>query len=135
MSFENPETWWMAARAIVLLAAFGTFAWALLAQRRDTASGFAQLAAQHAQALTEINRLALELSSMNEQVRELTLPSPVTSRRLVTADPAPAALPPVTQPQVQTRGYDMAIRMARGGASIDDIVANCGTTHSEARLL
>jgi hypothetical protein len=29
----------------------------------------------------------------------------------------------------------MAIRMARGGASIEEIVASCGTTRSEARLL
>ena len=33
------------------------------------------------------------------------------------------------------RGYEMAIRMARGGASIDEIVAGCGTTRAEARLL
>ena len=33
------------------------------------------------------------------------------------------------------RGYEMAIRMARGGATIEEIVASCGTTRSEARLL
>jgi hypothetical protein len=29
----------------------------------------------------------------------------------------------------------MAIRMARAGATLEDIVASCGTTRSEARLL
>jgi hypothetical protein len=29
----------------------------------------------------------------------------------------------------------MAIRMARAGASVDEIVGSCGTTRSEARLL
>jgi hypothetical protein len=136
MSFENPETWWLAARAAVIIAAFLAFARALLAMRRDTALNFAQLAAQNAQALAEIHQLSERIGVLNEQVRELTLPSPVTSRRLQAVEPAPAPTPPppasVTPP---VRGYEMAIRMARGGASIEEIVMSCGTTRAEARLL
>ena len=36
---------------------------------------------------------------------------------------------------VNTRGYETAIRMARSGASVDEIVASCGTTRAEAKLL
>jgi hypothetical protein len=46
--------------------------------------------------------------------------------------PAPLPLASATTP---VRGYEMAIRMARGGATIEEIVAGCGTTRAEARLL
>ena len=56
MSLENPETWFMILRTVLLLAAFGAFAWALRASRRDAAMSFLRLSAQHAQALTEIQQ-------------------------------------------------------------------------------
>jgi hypothetical protein len=73
--------------------------------------------------------------ALAEQVRELSLPSPVTSRRLAAAAPPPPPPAPMPSASSQGRGYDMAIRMARGGATIEDIVASCGTTRAEARLL
>jgi hypothetical protein len=132
MSLENPETWFMALRTGLLLAAFTAFAWALITSRRDAAMSFLRLSAQHAQALNEIQQLAAQLKELSAQVHELSLPAPVVAPR-----PAPAAPPPVI-PSITpsgARGYEMAIRMARGGASIDEIVASCGTTRSEARLL
>jgi len=36
---------------------------------------------------------------------------------------------------MNSRGYETAIRMARSGASVDEIVASCGTTRAEAKLL
>ena len=131
MSFENPETWLLGLRTALLLAAFAGFAWALLAARRDTAINFLRLSAQHAQALNEIQQLSADLKELAGVVHELSLPSP-----MVTPRPAPAPAPAV--PSITpsgARGYEMAIRMARGGASIDEIVASCGTTRSEARLL
>ena len=133
MTIENPETWLLALRAVLLLAAFAGFAWALLASRRDTALNFLRLSGQHTQALNEIQQLSVQLNELTAQVRDLSLPSP-----MVTPRPVPAPVPP---PQVASitpsgaRGYEMAIRMARGGASIDEIVTSCGTTRSEARLL
>jgi hypothetical protein len=139
MSFENPETWWLAARAAVIIAAFLAFARALLAMRRDSALNFAQLAAQsaalNAQALAEIHQLSEKLAVLNEQVRELTLPSPVASHRLQAVEPAAAPAHPAATVTPPVRGYEMAIRMARGGASIEEIVTSCGTTRAEARLL
>ena len=65
------------------------------------------------------------------QVHDLSLPSPiVTPRAEPVAAPAVSSITPRG-----ARGYEMAIRMARSGASIEEIVASCGTTRSEARLL
>jgi hypothetical protein len=132
MSLENPETWFTLLRTGLLVAAFAAFAWALIASRRDASMSFLRLSAHHAHALNEIQQLAVQLSKLSAQVHDLSLPAP-----MVTSRPAPAAPPPVVASITPSgaRGYEMAIRMARGGASIDEIVASCGTTRSEARLL
>jgi Protein of unknown function (DUF2802) len=131
MTIENPETWLLGLRAVLLLAAFAAFAWALIASRRDSALNFRRLSAQTEQALTEIKHLAEKLTALGGQVHELSLPSPMASR------PAPASepLPQASVAPSGSRGYETAIRMARGGASIDEIVGSCGTTRAEARLL
>jgi len=133
MSIENYETVLLGLRAALLLAAFAGFAWALLASRRDAARNFARLSAQHDLALTEIQRLSEKLGELAGQVHELSLPSPMVSRQAPTPAPAPSAQPSITPSGA--RGYEMAIRMARAGASIEEIVASCGTTRAEARLL
>jgi hypothetical protein len=136
MSIENYETVLLGLRAALLLTAFAGFAWALLASRRDSARNFARLSAQHDQALTEIQRLAEKLNELAGVVHDLSLPSPMVARPA--AAPAASPMPPVQQANITpsgARGYEMAIRMARGGASIDEIVASCGTTRAEARLL
>ena len=131
MTIENPETWLLGLRAALLLAAFAGFAWALLASRRDSARAFARLFAQADQAAIEIHRLAEKLTELGGQVHQLSLPSPMVSRPV----PEPAPSPPPPSVVQGSRGYEMAIRMARGGASIDEIVGSCGTTRAEARLL
>jgi hypothetical protein len=133
MTFENSETWWLALRAGLLLAAFAGFAWALLASRRDTALGFLRLSTQHAQTLSEMQQLSTQLQELTAQVRDLSLPSPMVTRPAPTPAPAAPAVSSITPSGA--RGYEMAIRMARGGASIEEIVSSCGTTRSEARLL
>ncbi|MEO8065109.1 MAG: DUF2802 domain-containing protein [Pseudomonadota bacterium] len=133
MSIQNYETVLLGLRAALLLAAFSGFAWALLASRREIARNFARLSAQHDQALNEIRGLAEKLTELAGQVHELSLPSPMVSRQAPVAAPAPPPQSSITPSGA--RGYEMAIRMARGGASIDEIVASCGTTRAEARLL
>jgi hypothetical protein len=136
MSLDNLDFWWL-MRGAILVAAFLAFAWSLMAARRDAAAAFTRLASQHEQAIAEIRRLSEKVSELAEQVRELSLPSPITSRRLAAAAPPPPPPPPAAVPSASSngRGYEMAIRMARGGATIDEIVESCGTTRSEARLL
>ena len=52
------------------------------------------------------------------------------------ARPVPdAGRAPRTSPSANTRGYETAIRMARSGATVEEIVASCGTTRAEAKLL
>jgi hypothetical protein len=136
MSIENYETVLLGLRAALLLAAFAGFSWALLASRRDSARDFARLSAQHDQSLNEIQRLSEKLTELAAVVHDLSLPSPMVSRPAAAPTPAPA--PAAPQPSITpsgARGYEMAIRMARGGASIEEIVASCGTTRAEARLL
>jgi hypothetical protein len=133
MNFEISETWWLVLRAGLLLTAFAGFAWALLVARRDTALGFLRLSTQHTQALNEIQQLTAEIQQLAEQVRDLSLPSPMVTRPVPA--PAPASAPVSSITPSGARGYEMAIRMARGGATIEEIVASCGTTRSEARLL
>ncbi|MBC8026681.1 MAG: DUF2802 domain-containing protein [Steroidobacteraceae bacterium] len=136
MSFDNLDTWWLLLRSAILVAAFLAFAWALLAQRRDASSSFMRLASQHDQAIAEIHRLAEKISELAAQVHDLSLPSPMTSQRLAAVAPSPPP-PPTPLPGASShgRGYEMAIRMARGGATVEDIVASCGTPRAEARLL
>jgi hypothetical protein len=141
MSFESPDSWWLILRSAVLVAAFLGFGWALLVSRRDTSQALSQLAQLQMQTLGEIQRINARLGELDEQVRQLALPSPVASHRLAPAAPPPPAPAPVLAPlplasaTTPVRGYEMAIRMARGGASIEEIVAGCGTTRAEARLL
>ncbi len=131
MSLTDPDTWWLVLRSLVLLSAFGAFAWALLVARRDTAIQFAQLAQQHAHALAQIRQLSAQLGEIQAQVHDLSLPSPmVTPRPTASAPPAPLASSPPP-----TRGYEMAIRMARNGASVEEIATSCGVPRAEARLL
>ncbi len=130
MSLANPDTWWLVLRSLVLLAAFGVFARALLGARRDAALQFAQLTQQHAHALAEIRQLSAQIGEIQAQVHDLSLPSPMVMPRPSAPPPPPvASLPP------PARGYEMAIRMARGGASVEEIAAACGVPRAEARLL
>jgi hypothetical protein len=135
MSFEIPDSWLSAVRIALLIAAFAGFAWALLASKRDMAINFMNLSAQHAHALNEIQQLAGELRELTAQVRDLSLPSPIIARPAPVPAPAPAPAPIASITPSGARGYEMAIRMARSGATIEEIVASCGTTRSEARLL
>jgi hypothetical protein len=129
MTFENPETWWLVVRTALMLCTFGAFAWALLASRREAAMNFLRLSAQESRTQAEIQQLSVQLTELLAQVRDLSLPSP-----MVTPRPEPTPVVAAITPS-GARGYEMAIRMARGGASIEEIVASCGTTRSEARLL
>jgi aminoglycoside N3'-acetyltransferase len=116
-------------RALLLLAAFAGFAWALVSARRQAAQSNAQLAARLEAALGEIHKLSGQVTALGCTIESLgTRLHQAEAQRPVPA-PAPAAA------SVNTRGYETAIRMARSGASVDEIVASCGTTRAEAKLL
>ena len=121
--------WMYGLRALLLLAAFAGFAWALVSARRQTAQNNAQLSARLETALGEIRKLSGQVTELGGTLESL-------GTRLQQADaqrPAPAPAPAAAS--VNTRGYETAIRMARSGASVEEIVASCGTTRAEAKLL
>ena len=118
MHFELLD-WMYSLRALLLLAAFAGFAWALVSARRQTAQNNAQLCARLETALGEIRKLSGQVTELGGTLESL-------GTRLAQADaqrPVPAP-PPAA-----------AIRMARSGASVEEIVASCGTTRAEAKLL
>jgi hypothetical protein len=128
MHFELLD-WIYGLRTLLLLAAFACFAWALVSARRQAAQSHAQLAARLETALGEIRRMSGQVIALGGTIESL-------GARLQQASaqrPAPAPAPAATS--VNTRGYETAIRMARSGASVEEIVASCGTTRAEAKLL
>ena len=127
-------------RTALLLGAFAVFAWALVSARRQAAEAHAQLAARLETALGEIRRLSGQVVTLGGSIESL-------ATQLIQAQ-AQAQAQVQVQAQVQapaprqassaganTRGYETAIRMARGGSSVEEIVASCGTTRAEAKLL
>jgi len=130
------DSWIYALRAVLLLAAFAGFAWALLSARRQAAEANALLAARLDASLIEIRRLSGQLIVLGGSIESLgtrvvQAQAQAEAQAKVQA-PAPRPAPAAA---ANTRGYETAIRMARSGASVEEIVASCGTTRAEAKLL
>ncbi len=109
-----------------------------MSARRQAAEANAQIAARLETALGEIRKLSGQVIALGGSIETL-------GTRLIQAQ---ARLRPRHRPEpgsgagcapaprrVNTRGYETAIRMARSGASVEEIVASCGTTRAEAKLL
>jgi hypothetical protein len=121
------EFWVSAARALLLVAAFTGFAWALLRTRRESAE---QLDRVHA-AQRELAMHSRVLADRMTALATLVAALPQRSEQPAVEAPRPA---PRREPS-QTRSYETAKRLARSGATIDEIVATCGVAGTEARLL
>jgi hypothetical protein len=118
-----------AARALVLLSAFGALGWALMRMRRESAEHLERI--QHAQ-----RDLVAQTHALSERVAALSvLVAAMPRRPEPAAEPAPP--PRVTTPRRDNGppSYETAKRMARSGASVEEIVATCGMAGTEARLL
>jgi hypothetical protein len=131
MHFE-PDSWIFGLRTVLLLAAFAGFAWALISARRQSEQASALVAARLETALGEIRRLSGQVIALGGSVELLA--THLTQQAQV-QPPAPAPRPAPPAASGHTRGYETAIRMARGGSSVEEIVASCGTTRAEAKLL
>ena len=121
--------WIHNARALLLLGAFAGFAWALVSSRRQAQRANEQLAARLDAALGEIRKLSGQLVTLGDTIESVGS----RVREAAVQRPAPVAAP--ASPPFKTRGYETAIRLARSGASVEEIVASCGTTRAEAKLL
>jgi len=128
-------------RTVMLLLAFAGFGWAMLSARRQSAEAHAQLAARLETALGEIRRLSGQMIALGASVESvgarITQVANEQAQAQVKAQAQAQSAPRAAASNggINTRGYETAIRMARSGSSIEEIVANCGTTRAEAKLL
>jgi hypothetical protein len=133
MHFEFSDWFIYALRASLLLAAFAGFSWALISSRRQAEQSSAHVAARLETALGEIRKLSGQVVALSVVVESIGTQLARAQAQASTPVPAPrAAHSPAS---ANTRGYETAIRMARSGASVEEIVASCGTTRAEAKLL
>jgi len=123
-------TWLTATRAIVIFAAFLVFAWALRRQRREFAGQLDRILAAQQQARAETHALAEKVSALATLVAAI----PARTERVVEAPPPPMPARPRREAS-QMRSYETARRLARSGATVEEIVATAGLAASEARLL
>jgi hypothetical protein len=113
-------------RAFIIVAALIALSWALRRMRRESAEQLEQLLAVQHKTRTEIQALTEKVSALATLVA--AIPARV-ERPVETPRPAPRREPsPV-------RSYETARRLARSGATVEEIVASCGLAGSEARLL
>lgn len=112
------------AVAVALLLALLTIAWGLHRQRhsaeRDTQRVFEQL-----------DLVRAEMMLLSERVQGLETTTPKAHER-----PAPQEIrtPAVTNAPAP-RGYEVAARLARGGATCEELISACGLSRHEAELL
>lgn len=116
------QTVLIVARGLALIGAFWIFALAFMRWRAAQEQANQQLHDQLQRALVEIHSLQESVAALGNRLA---------------GPPARAASIPVLQPAptAAQRGYDLALRMVRNGASVDALVANCGLPRNEAQLL
>lgn len=114
--FEQNEWIFFAVRAVVLAIALLGFAIALVSWRR-TGRRDMQRVFDETRTLSELAReLAAQVSALQSRIDD--------RRELAVAAAGPAS-----------RGYDLAMQMARNGARAEEIVNASGVTRHEAHLL
>lgn len=124
-TLPNPslEVVLIAGRALLLMGAFWIFALAFVRWRRADDLASRALHAQIERTFAEVRSLHESISVMNARIESLAERSETDAR-----------VAPVSSGGSQ-RGYDIATRLARNGADVAEIVANCGITRHEAELL
>jgi hypothetical protein len=121
----NPslETLMMIGRAVLLLGAFWVFALAFSRWRRADERQMQHLC-------NELQRTFAEVRSLHETMAVMSARIDSLSERAE----ADTRLAPAGAISGQ-RGYDLAARLARNGAGVEELVASCGITRHEAELL
>jgi hypothetical protein len=124
----NPslETVLIAGRAVLLIGAFWIFALAFTRWRRADERDSQALRDQLDRAFTEMRTLHETVTVMSARIEAMSERAETDSRR--------PQLPAVVA-SAQARGYDLALRMAKNGSAVEELVSNCGITRHEAELL
>jgi hypothetical protein len=121
----NPsiETIVMVGRAALLFGAFYIFALAFTRWRRAEERRMQHLAGELQRTFAEIRSLHETMAVMSARLESLSERSEAEPR-----------LAPSAAVGAQ-RGYDLAARLAKNGAGVEELVASCGITRHEAELL
>lgn len=121
----NPsfETIMMIGRAALLLGAFWVFALAFSRWRRADERLMRHLCGELQRTFAEVRSLHETMAVMSARLESLSERAESESRL------APAGI------VSSQRGYDLAARLARNGAGVEELVASCGITRHEAELL
>lgn len=120
---NDPDTLFFAGRALLLVFAFLAFAIALGRWRRAGSRDMQALIEQLDESRNETRSLARLTAAMGEQIASL---SQRLDERLQLAQATSVS---------GGSGIDVAIRLARQGCDVDEIVKTCGVTRQEAQLL
>lgn len=116
------EMWLIAGRAVFLVFSFTLAASAFVRMRRATQVQTQQLMASHEVLLSRLAGLEARLDATHVSISKL---SERIERPRQSASPSAAASP----------GYQIAIRLARNGASREELVSQCGLSTNEAELV
>jgi hypothetical protein len=123
-SFETPaiELILLVGRAVFLVFSFVLATIAFVRWRRATMAQTEIVLANHTVLLQRLADLEARVNATNVTVSQLVerIRKPQQA-----ASPTPVATP----------GYEIAIRLAKGGASRDELIAGCGLSASEAELV
>ena len=121
----NPslETVLIVVRGAMLIGAFWIFALAFTRWRRADERDSQRLHGQIERAFAEMRSLHETVTVMSARIEAMSERAESDSRR------APVAVAGAQ------RGYDLAMRMAKNGSAVEDLVSNCGITRHEAELL
>jgi hypothetical protein len=123
---EPNELVYFAARATILVVALLVFALAFGSWRRATNRGLARLQQDLAQAQAQAQAVAaLTQASLSQLAAQVAgIENKLDARAQLTA--AAASGP---------RGYELALRLARNGTSVEEIAKSSGVTRQEAELI
>ncbi len=116
------ETWLIAGRAVFLIFSFALAAVAFVRWRRAIQTQTEQLLAGHQVLLHRLADLEARVDATNVSVSKL---GERIERPQQLASPQSPATP----------GYQIAIRLARSGASREELVSQCGLSTHEAELV
>ena len=122
MNVSNIEFLLIVGRAVFLVFSFALAATTFTAWRRATRAQTEQVLSQSRRLLDQLADIRTTLEATAHSVTQLTerIEHPTTL-----AAPSQGASP----------GYQIAIRLARGGASSEELVSGCGLTRAEAELV
>ena len=118
--------WIITGRVLAIVIALGSLGWALRRMRQESAAQIELLIAAQQQARVETQALTEKIAALATLVAGI----PARVERPVEV---PRAAP--RREASQVRSYETARRLARSGATVEEIVATCGVAGTEARLL